>query len=185
MCFLRTLLVLASGLAAAGMATAQASGGMRWRGANQAALGLQAGSSAFGGTCGSVSFPCGAESAVLPLYGNRAATRSLNMQLGPLDSGVARLANSPRAQGLGISLVGQANVVSALGVYGRLGTTLGGSPALAGSGVDGHGLSYGVGLSWDFSRRGSAIVGWDSYDFRTLAGEREVRATSLGLQWRY
>ena len=48
------------------------------------------------------------------------------------------------------------------------------------------GLTYGVGLSWDFSRSGSASVGWDSYDLRSAAGEaRDVRATSLGLQWRY
>jgi len=55
-------------------------------------------------------------------------------------------------------------------VYGRYTTT---------------GPSYGIGLRWDFSPRLSAVVGWDNYDYRPAGTERDVRATSLGLQWRY
>ncbi len=57
----------------------------------------------------------------------------------------------------------------------------------AGRGLDNRAApaSYGVGLSWDFSPRASATVGWDTYDVRSAAGDREVRSTSLGLQWRY
>jgi hypothetical protein len=44
------------------------------------------------------------------------------------------------------------------------------------------GVTYGVGLSWDFSRSASAVLGFDSYDVRGLG---DVRATRLGLQWRY
>ena len=49
------------------------------------------------------------------------------------------------------------------------------------------GPSYGVGLRWDFSAQLSATVGWDNVDTRYMgaAAERDVRATSLGLQWRY
>lgn len=47
------------------------------------------------------------------------------------------------------------------------------------------GPSYGIGLRWDFSPRLSAVVGWDNYDYRPAGTERDVRATSLGLQWRY
>jgi hypothetical protein len=72
-----------------------------------------------------------------------------------------------------------------LGGYGRTGTTCarpGALPAL--TPADG-GLTYGVGLSWDFSRSASAAVGLDSYDLRGPVGEvRDVR-TSLGLRWRY
>ena len=58
------------------------------------------------------------------------------------------------------------------------------TPTLAGPGTE-SGLTYGVGLSWDFSRSASAAFGWDIYDLRTPIGEsRDVR-TSLGLQWRY
>jgi hypothetical protein len=75
--------------------------------------------------------------------------------------------------------------MSQLGVYGRLGpdsTPAAQSASLSGPG---SGLTYAVGLSWDFSPRGSAVLGWESWDWR-LGGERStVRSTSLGLQWRY
>lgn len=73
-----------------------------------------------------------------------------------------------------------------LGVYGRLGTPAARAGLAGGPGAGEGGVTYGIGLSWNFSRRGSAILGWDSYDLRTLGGEtRDVRATSLGLRWRY
>jgi hypothetical protein len=53
-------------------------------------------------------------------------------------------------------------------------------------GESGYRLTYGVGLSWDFTPRLSATLGWDSYDLRTAGSEREpVRFTNIGLQWRY
>jgi hypothetical protein len=79
-----------------------------------------------------------------------------------------RLVGHSGTQGLKVGMVGKKGPARDLGVYGRLGAA-----------------SYGVGVSWDFAPRASAIVGWDSYDMRTVGGERDVRATSLGLQWRY
>ena len=47
------------------------------------------------------------------------------------------------------------------------------------------GISYGVGLNWEFSRAASAAIGLDSYELRGGLGDvRELR-TSLGLRWRY
>lgn len=92
-----------------------------------------------------------------------------------------------RSQGLSLSLVGRSSLAPTLAVYGRLGALSPGpeplpSPA---SGLEGHGLTYGAGLSWDFSRSASASVGVDGYELR-LGGTREpVLATRLGLRWRY
>lgn len=183
----RTLLALVIGLCAATAASAQPPSGLRWPGSGPAPLGLQPGVPGSGVHCGQLALACDTGAAVVPLYGNKLGTRSLDMQVvAPAAAGPARLLN-PAVQGLNVSLVGKAHLPYDLGLYGRLGTTLGGPPALAGSlaNVRGKGVSYGIGLSWDFSERGSAVVGWDSYDFQTLAGERDVRATSLGLQWRY
>ena len=48
------------------------------------------------------------------------------------------------------------------------------------------GLSYGAGVSYDFTPRLSATLEWDSNDFRFASGGRDpVRSTSLGLQYRY
>ena len=49
----------------------------------------------------------------------------------------------------------------------------------------GVGLSYGAGLSLDFTPRLSATLGWESHDFRFAGGLRDVRATSLGLRYSY
>jgi OOP family OmpA-OmpF porin len=178
----RTLLVLVLGLAAACAAPAQTSGSLRWRG-GAAPLGLQLAADDWRAPCGSIAFPC--EGSTVRLYASQAAPRSLSLQVGTIGSNNALQA--ARAEDLSWSVVGRTGVAPNLGLYGRVGTTgTRAAPALAGMPGSESGLTYGVGLSWDFSKRGSASVGWDSYDFRTLGGEtRDVRATSLGLQWRY
>ncbi|GAB3650638.1 hypothetical protein [Ramlibacter alkalitolerans] len=177
----RNILVLVLGLVAAAAAVAQLNEALRWR-SGQAALGLQPAAVAPAAQCGPFSLACDA-SAVLPLYESRAATRSISLQVGTSDGLALRPA---RAQGLSLAVLGKAGLVSDLGVYGRVGTTLGRGNSFAGVAGADAGMSYGIGLSWDFSRRASAMIGFDSYDMRGSAGEaRDVRATSLGLQWRY
>jgi hypothetical protein len=191
----RNLALWVIGLAAVGAASAQSSTSLRWR-SGAAPLGLQAGASnELRTSCGPTSpslLACDATASV-PLYSSPQAPRSLSLQLG-FDKGSAALDRSGFAQrtdtpqGLSFNLVGKAGILPDLGVYGRIGSRVGRSPGLALAGPDGstNGLSYGVGLSWDFSRRASAVLGFDSYDVRGAAGEsRDVRATSLGLQWRY
>jgi hypothetical protein len=168
-------------LFAAGAAAAQSHPSLRLRD-GAPALGLQVGTAAPRVPCGNFSISC--DAATLPLYTSEGAPRSLSMQLeyprNPL--GV----ESGRSPGVSLNLVGQAGLPGALGVYGRIGTTLqrananGLNPVIPGDG----GVTYGVGLSWDFSRSGSAALGLDSYDLRGLGDGRELR-TSLGLQWRY
>lgn len=110
-----------------------------------------------------------------------AAPLGLQVHVAPSeDSAAWRIA---RAKTAGVSVIGRSGHAPEFGFYGRFGTTsLRPVAGLAGE----SGTTYGVGLSWEFSRSASASLGWDSYDLRTAAGEaRDVRATSLGLQWRY
>jgi hypothetical protein len=168
--------------AAAGAAAAQVNGTLRWR-AGAPSLGLQAGTTDARLPCSSYTLAC-SDTATLPLYTSLTAPRTLSMQVNAADQ--ASALRAPHSPGLSVSVVGKAGIYQDLGVYGRVGTTLNRTtPALAGlAGSDG-GLTYGVGLSWDFSRKGSASMGLDSYDIRGNLGDtREVR-TSLGLQWRY
>lgn len=111
-----------------------------------------------------------------------AAPLGLQVQVAPTeDSAAWRLS---RAKTSGVSVIGRSGHVPELGFYGRFGTTS--LRPMAGLAAAEAGTTYGVGISWEFSKRGSASLGWDSYDLRTAAGEpRDVRATSLGLQWRY
>ena len=166
---------------AAGSAWAQSTGALRWRGGSEP-LGLQAGQAAPRVPCGSFAFSC--DTATLPLYTSATAPRSLSMLLGSTDADP--LTRENRTPGLSVSLVGQAGLGWDLGVYGRVGTTFNrAGNALAAPMATEGGLTYGVGLSWDFSHRGSAALGLDSYDMRGGVGEgRDVRG-SLGLQWRY
>jgi OOP family OmpA-OmpF porin len=177
----RTLLGLVAGLAAVGIAAAQASGNLRWR-AGMSPLGLQSGQNDLRLPCGSFTFSC--DAATVPLYASAKAPRTLSMQVTSTE-GAAPL-RMARAPGLNVSLVGKAGIARDLGVYGRVGTNFNrATPTLASMGNGEGGLTYGVGLSWDFARSASAAVGLDSYDIRGSTGDvREVR-TSLGLQWRY
>jgi OOP family OmpA-OmpF porin len=178
----RDLLVLVLALTATAAAVGQSNGTLRWR-SGGSALGLQPAASGPAVQCGPFTLACDGTT-VVPLYESRGAPRSLSMQVGTVDgSSTLKMAHAP---GLSLALVGQAGLFQDVGVYGRVGAMMGRSSGLAGApGVDG-GMTYGVGLSWDFSRSASAVLGFDSYDVRGTAGDlRDVRATRLGLQWRY
>lgn len=90
-------------------------------------------------------------------------------------------------QGANFSLTGKAGLGGGFSLYGRLGaSTARNVPGLPlGSGPEGAESTVGVGVSWDFTPRASATLGWDSYDFRTATGRDPVRFTNIGLQWRY
>jgi hypothetical protein len=168
-------LVLA--VATVGPAVAQTNGSLRWRSGSP--LGLQAGQNTWRVPCGGLPYSC--DAATLNLYSSETAPRSVGVQVAVPESD-----NGPRGAvpPLSVNLVGQAGIAPDWGLYGRVGTRVNRvSTLVPGSGEGG--LTYGVGLSWGFSRRGSAALGLDSYDVRGSLGEvRDVR-TSLGLQWRY
>jgi hypothetical protein len=93
-------------------------------------------------------------------------------------------------QGLNLSVVGRAQV-SSLGVFGKVGTTsysrpdtsVMGMAAAAPVAEPSGGLSWGGGVSWNFTPRLSASFEWVSYDLKMPSGP--VRTTSLGLRYRY
>ena len=156
-------------------------------------LGLSLGRSSYNLSCPTTSLTCDDSDTAVRLYGGAMMGNHWGVEIGYLDLGrIAREGGKTRAQGLNLSLVGKAPLVSALGVFGRLGTTYGrtettaSSAAIAAGTEKGFGLSYGAGLSYDFTPRLSATLEWDSNDFRFAGGGRDpVRSTSLGLQYRY
>ena len=173
----RSLLGFVIAVAAAGSADAQNTGTLRWR-AGGNPLGLQAGAEPRL-PCASFAFSC-TDTTTVPLYSSVRSPRTLSMQVGNNEAGTLRL---DRPQGLNVSVIGKAGIASDLGVYGRVGTTFNRAPqTLPGLAPTDGGLTYGVGLSWDFSRSASAAVGLDTYDVRGAGSE--VRS-SIGLQWRY
>jgi hypothetical protein len=91
--------------------------------------------------------------------------------------------------GLNVSLVGRAQF-SAFSAFGKVGATSAPRPDTSLMGMaaaplndPGNGLSWGAGVSWDFSPRLTATFEWISYDLRMPTGP--VRTTNLGLQFKY
>lgn len=123
------------------------------------------------------------------LYGGYMLSRHMALELGYMNLGRVDAGAGLRVHALNLSLVGRAQLGDSLGVFGRVGTNYGRTETMALNappGQSGFGLSYGAGLSWSFSRRGSATLGWDSLDLQVPGmGRDTVRSTSLGLQWRY
>jgi len=157
-------------------------------------LGLNLGRSRFDTNCGNGVFGCDNSDRALHLYAGSMFSDYFGLELGYLNFGdMARGGGETKAQGLNLSLVGKVPVATALGLYGKIGTTYGRTEtsAVAGSGVvagsdNGFGLSYGLGVSYDFSPRVSAVLGWDSHDLRFAGTGRDaVRTTTLGVQFRY
>ncbi len=199
---LRTLLCLVSvaapalwlpALAQTSAATSSTASPASWGLHSHSYLGLSLGRSSYNLSCPTTSLTCDDTDTAVRLYGGAMMADHWGVEIGYLDLGrMAREGGKTRAQGLNLSLVGKAPLVSALGVFGRLGTTYGrtettaSSSAIAAGTEKGFGLSYGAGLSYDFTPRLSATLEWDSNDFRFAGGGRDpVRSTSLGLQYRY
>jgi hypothetical protein len=161
-------------------------------GRDRGGLGLQPSRVQYGIGCGASLLPCASEEASFAAARDPAPLRwSVELATVPLAGSSRTALPSSARQGLNLSLVGRKPVFgSSFSVYGRLGATYAtpdtGPGSLTLAGGDSGGMSFGAGVSVDLSPRLSATFGWDSYDLRLGPGPREnLRATSLGLQYRY
>ncbi|MBA3771069.1 MAG: hypothetical protein H0X13_00905 [Ramlibacter sp.] len=165
-----------------------------WLPGGKSYLGLNLGRSQYQLSCGTTSLLCDDTDRVAQLYAGTLVGNFWGVEMGYLNLGrMARAGGETRVQGLNFSLVGKAQLGQSLGMFGKVGTTYGRTETAApgagsiGTGTgQGFGLSWGGGLSWDFTPRVSATLEWDSNDFRFAGGGRDtVRSTSLGLKFRY
>jgi OmpA-OmpF porin, OOP family len=157
-------------------------------------LGINPGHTRYNLACQSTALLCDDTERPAQIVLGTMAGRFWGVELGYLNMGrIARGSFESRAEGLNLSLIGRAQMGASVGLFGKLGTTygrtdtsvLGASGSSIGSGP-GFGLSFGGGLSLDFSPRLSATLEWDSNDFRFAGSGRDpVRSTNLGLQFRY
>lgn len=157
-------------------------------------VGLSLGRSRYSAPCGATSFNCDSTDNSVQISAGNMVGNFWGVELAYIDMGrISRGGGTTKAQGLNLSLVGKAPIWQSIGVFGKIGTTYGRTEtsALLGSGVNngsdrGFGLSYGAGVSYDFTPRLSATLAWDSHDFQFAGSSRDaVRSTSLGLQYKY
>ena len=195
----RKLLICTAAAAAIGfspVSQAQDTSGSRslLPGKGRGYVGLSLGGSRYSAPCGAASFSCDSTDTSVQISTGNMVGNFWGVELGYLDMGrINRGGGSTKARGLNLSLVGKAPVWQSVGVFGKLGATYGRTEtsAATGSGLSsgserGFGLSYGAGVSYDFTPRLSATLGWDSHDFHFAGSGRDpVRSTSLGLQYKY
>ena len=157
-------------------------------------IGLSLGRSHYTSSCGATSFSCDSNGNAVEISVGSMLGNFWGVELGYLDMGrISRGGGTTRARGLDLSLVGKTPVWEALGVFGKVGTTYGRTETTADAGSTtatgserGFGLSYGAGVSYDFTPQLSATLALESHDFRFAGGARDpVRSTSLGLQYKY
>jgi OOP family OmpA-OmpF porin len=106
---------------------------------------------------------------------------------------INRAGGSTKAQGIDLAGIAKAPLGAGFGIFGKLGTTYGWTRTSTGvgSGINGgkdhgFGLLYGVGASYDFTPQLSATLEFDSRDYHFAGTGRDaVRATTVGLQYRY
>ncbi len=180
---------------AGAQATADSSRQGSWFVKRSGYVGLNVGGSHYGVSCGGTALVCDDTDTAVRVSVGSMGGNYWGAELGYLDLGkMARAGGRTRAQGLNLSLVGKAPVWQAFSVFGKVGATYGRTEAstagpatgVAAGTERGLGLSYGAGLSYDFTPRVTATLEWDSNDFKFAgSGRDQVRSTSLGLQYRY
>lgn len=183
-------------MAASSLTQAQETGAARslLPGKGRGYVGLSLGGSRYSAPCGAASFSCDSTDTSVQISTGTMVGNFWGVELGYIDMGrMDRGGGTTKARGLNLSLMGKAPVWQSVGVFGKIGTTYGrtDTSAVTGSGVStgrdrGFGLAYGAGVSYDFTPRLSATLGWDSHDFHFAgSGRDQVRSTSLGLQYKY
>ncbi|HYF19269.1 MAG TPA: hypothetical protein VEA40_15490 [Ramlibacter sp.] len=187
--------VVAAAVAAAGMAQAQLArpAESAMYPGSRSSLGLQPGKLQMAIGCGASLLPCRDPSAARLAAASGGLRWNVEVSTLRLAPPLQAASSLPAArQGLNLSLVGSRPVFgSSFSLYGRLGTTYGMSESGGAAGASlapdgGYGLSFGAGISYSLTPQLSATIGWDSHDLRQGSGGRDaLRATSLGLQYRY
>ena len=157
-------------------------------------MGLNAGRSDFGNSCGALALRCDDGDTSGHLYLGGYFNPYLGAEIGYLHLGdVQRAGGRTNAHGLNLSLVGRAPLSQRFSLYGKLGTTYGRTRvnAAAGSGVvsgreSGWGPAYALGASYDITNNWSAVLEWNRQRFDFAGGSRDwVRTTSVGVRYHF
>jgi OOP family OmpA-OmpF porin len=118
----------------------------------------------------------------------------LGVELGYVQWGDAdRNGGTTKVRGVNAMLTGFLPLGPMFTLVGKVGTTYGWSKVSLGTGVDapsgsvnGFGLAYGGGLSFDFDRNWSATLDWERHQLKFEGSDRkDVDLTTLGIKYRF
>ena len=156
-------------------------------------VGIDIGSAKFSGGCGLGGLPCEDSSDAYSIYTGGMWNKNFGMELGATDFGsVDRAGGTAKAYGFSLKAVGVAPLTESLAAFAKVGTLYSHTKvtADAGAGVNtgkdtNWGLTYGVGLSFDFSPKVAAVLGWDRSNVHFAGSQEHINTTSLGLKYRF
>ncbi len=156
-------------------------------------VGIDIGSARYSGGCGLGGLSCEDNSDAYSVYAGGMWNKNFGMEIGATDFGsVDRAGGTAKAYGFSLKAVGVAPLTESLAAYAKAGTLYSHTKvtADAGAGVNtgndsGWGLTYGVGLSFDFSPKVAAVLAWDRSNVHFAGNQEHIHTTSLGLKYRF
>lgn len=173
--------------------TASAAGGSWIPYTQSGYIGLSAGRSDFGGSCGAIALRCDDRDTMGKLTLGGYFSPYFGAELAYADMGSAdRAGGSADARALQFNLIGRAPLSEQFSLIGKLGANYGRTrvSALPGTGIttgrdSGWGPTVGVGLQWNFTRQWSAVLEWERARYHFAGGRENVDATSIGLRYHF
>jgi opacity protein-like surface antigen len=156
-------------------------------------VGIDIGSAKYSDGCGVGGLACEDRSDAYSVYAGGMWNRNFGLEIGATDFGsVDRAGGTSKAYGFSLKAVGVAPLTESLAAFAKVGTLYSHTKvtADAGAGVNtgndsSWGLTYGVGLSFDFSPKVAAVLGWDRSNVHFAGNQEHINTTSLGLKYRF
>lgn len=192
------LLALCSVLAFAPPAIAQISTGGTGRTvmpyAGSGYVGLNLGRPEYDLACGRGGFACDDPDASVHIYTGGMFNQWLGGEIGYLRMGdMDRQGGTTRGHGINLSLIGRWPVSQSFNLFAKVGGTYSrtdittSAASLEASGdASGWGLSYGVGVGYDFPNDWSIVLQWDRHEMKFAGRGREnADAASIGVRYRF
>ena len=156
-------------------------------------VGIDVGNAKYSGTCGLGGFACEDSTTGYSIYAGGMWNKNLGLEIGMSDYGkIDRAGGSTKAYGFSLKAVGVTSLTESLNAFAKAGTLYSRSSVTADAasglttGSDTNwGLTYGVGLSFDFSPKVAATLSWDRSNVHFAGSQEHINATSLGLKYRF
>jgi len=156
-------------------------------------VGIDVGNAKYSGTCGLDGFACEDSTTGYSVYAGGMWNKNLGLEIGATNFGkIDRAGGSTKAYGFSLKAVGVAPLTDSLGAFAKVGTlysrssvTADVASGLATGSDNSWGLTYGVGLSFDFSPKVAAVLSWDRSNVHFAGSQEHINATSVGLKYRF